>query len=45
MRTKVYCKECERHEVVCECVNNDDRENACFEQEQAEQCEHNEEVK
>lgn len=40
MSTTVWCEDCERIEVVCECVDNPERDNACYELEQAENCEH-----
>jgi hypothetical protein len=40
MSTMVWCEECERNEVVCECVDNPMRDNACYELEQSEHCEH-----
>ena len=40
MSTKVWCEDCERYEVVCECVDNPERDNACYELEQLENCEH-----
>ena len=40
VRTRLWCDDCERHEVVCECVANDDRENGCYEFEQFQNCKH-----
>lgn len=42
MSTMVWCEDCERNEVVCECVAVASRDNACYELEQAENCEHGE---
>ena len=42
MSTKVWCDDCERNEIVCECVVNDDRENGCYEFEQFQNCDHKE---
>ena len=44
MSTKVWCEDCERYEVVCECVDKPERDNACYELEQLENCEHPQEV-
>ena len=43
MSTKVWCEDCDRTEIVCECVDNPKRDNSCYEQEQAEHCDHKEE--
>ena len=43
MKTKVWCEDCEHSEVVCECSTFDTRDNACYELEQSEHCEHKEE--
>jgi hypothetical protein len=40
MSTKVWCEDCERTEIVCECVDTPVRDNACYELEQSENCEH-----
>jgi hypothetical protein len=40
MSTKVWCEDCERTEIVCECVDNPERDNACYELEQSEHCDH-----
>jgi hypothetical protein len=40
MSTKVWCEDCDRTEIVCECVVHADRDNACYEEEQAEHCDH-----
>ena len=40
MSTMVWCDDCERNEVVCECVDRPVRDNACYELEQSENCEH-----
>ena len=40
MSTMVWCNDCERNEVVCECVDNPVRDNACYELEQSEKCTH-----
>ena len=40
MSTMVWCDDCERNEVVCECVDRPVRDNACYELEQSEHCEH-----
>ncbi len=42
MSTKVWCEDCDRTEIVCECVDTALRDNACYELEQAEHCEHKE---
>ena len=44
MSTKVWCYECERTEIVCECVDKEERDNACYELEQADNCDHGQEV-
>ena len=38
----VWCDDCERNEVVCECVVNDDRTNGCYEYEEFHSCDHQE---
>ena len=43
MSTMVWCDDCERNEVVCECAISKDRDNACYEEEQAEHCDHKKE--
>jgi hypothetical protein len=43
MSTMIWCNDCERNEVVCECVVNDNRDNMCYELEQSENCEHKQE--
>jgi hypothetical protein len=40
--TKVWCEDCERTEIVCECVDTPDRSNECYELEQSEVCNHKE---
>lgn len=45
MSTRVWCEDCERFEIVCECVDNPERDNACYELEQSENCEHPQEGK
>ena len=40
--TMVWCDDCDRNEVVCECVDNPVRDNACYELEQSEKCKHKE---
>jgi len=41
--TSVWCEDCDRTEIVCERVDTPLRDNACYELEQAEHCEHKEE--
>jgi hypothetical protein len=38
----VWCDDCGHNEVVCECSTSIERDNACYELEESENCEHKE---